>query len=182
LARDWALNKGMYAIGDPQLLIDVAMIDSTTLLEGPIYNAAYGTAPTVATASAASTDGWKSAGTSSATDFTNVDGMGTWYCRTGANAGLYRTNVNTTTTDPAVFVAFPYDVASGDTFVSVPVKQGLSFIYTTTGMFIDCSKPPGTNYFETVCEKLDLSIAGSEKAVFRFNPVHFSFTPYRIAT
>jgi len=178
LARDWALNKGMYAIGDPQLLIDVAMIDSTTLIEGPIFNAAYGTAITVATDSdGTDTTGYTTAGLSSAVDFTNVDMLGTTYFRTGANAGLYRVTANTTTTAPANDTAFPYDVASGDAFVSVPVKKGFSKIYIAgPGMYIDGSKPPGTNAFEVICENLDLSKAGSEKALFRFTPLHFHFT------
>lgn len=175
VARDWALNKGMYAIGDPQVLLDVAIIEPCSLIEGPIYNAAYGTAPTVVTdTGGADTTGYTTAGTTGTCDFTPVANYATIYCRTGANAGLYRTTNDTSTTAPDVTVAFPYDVALGDTFVRVPVKQGYSRIYIAgPGMYIDASKTPATNYFSVFVEKLDLSVAGSEKALFRFASVHF---------
>jgi hypothetical protein len=175
LARDWALNKGMYAIGDPQVLVDVAIIEPCSLIEGPIYNAAYGTAPTVVTdTGGADTTGYTSAGTTGACDFTPVADYATIYCRTGANAGLYRVTSDTSTTAPAVTVGFPYDVAAGDTFVRVPVKQGYSRIYINgPGMYIDAALTPATNYFAVFVEKLDLSVAGSEKALFRFANIHF---------
>ena len=175
LARDWALNKGMYSIGDPQVLLDVAIIEPCSLLEGPIFNAAYGTAPTVVTdTGGADTTGYTTAGTTGACDFTPVANYATIYCRTGANAGLYRTTNDTSTTAPDVTVAFPYDVALGDTFVRVPVKQGYSRIYIAgPGMYIDASATPATNYFSVFVEKLDLKTAGSETALFRFASVHF---------
>jgi hypothetical protein len=175
LARDWGLNKGMYAIGDPQVLLDVAIIEPCSLIEGPIYNAAYGTAPTVVTdTGGADTTGYTSAGTTGACDFTPVANYATIYCRTGANAGLYRTTTDTSTTAPAVTVGFPYDVAAGDTFVRVPVKQGYSRIYIDgPGMYIAAEKTPATHYFSVFVEKLDLAVAGSCKALFRFANVHF---------
>ena len=176
LARDWALNKGMYAIGDPQLLIDVAMVTSETLLEGPIYNNAYGTAPTVVTdTGGADTTGYTTAGTTGAADFTPVAYNCSIYCRTGKNAGLYRTTNDTTNTAPDVDIAFPYDVVAGDTFVRVPLKQGLSAIYISgPGMYINCSLGAATNYWNVIVEKLDLAVAKQEKALFRFCPGAFN--------
>jgi hypothetical protein len=175
VSRDWALNKGMYAIGDPQVLLDVAIIEPCSLIEGPIFNAAYGTAPTVVTdTGGADTTGYTTAGTTGACDFTPVADYATIYCRTGANGGLYRTTNDTSTTAPDVTVAFPYDVVLGDTFVRVPLKQGYSRIYIAgPGMYIDASATPATNYFSVFVEKLDLAIAGSEKALFRFANIHF---------
>lgn len=177
LARDWALNKGMYSIGDPQALVDVAIITPETLVEGPLFQGAYGTAPTVVTdTGGADTTGYTTAGTVSTAGHTPVDMLSTIYCRTGANAGLYRTTVSTSTTAPDVQVAFPYDVAAGDTFAYVGMKQGLSYIYIAgPGMYIDASASPATHYFEVIVEKLDLKTAGSEKALFRFCPQHFNF-------
>ena len=173
---DVALNKGMYAIGDPQVLVDVAMIDSNSLIEGPIFNAAYGTAPTLLTSTAADTTGFTTAGTTNACDFTPVASVCSIYCRTGANAGLYRTTNDTSTTAPDTDVAFPYDVAIGDTFVRVPMKQGLSHIYISgPGMYVNCGQTPATHYFSVIVEKLDLSISGSEKALFRFASCHFDY-------
>jgi hypothetical protein len=177
LARDWALNKGMYVIGDPQLLIDVAIIDPCSLIEGPIFAGAYGTACVVGTdTGGADTTGYTTAGTTTTLGFTGVNDFATVYCRTGANAGLYRTLNSTSATAPDVEAAFPFDVVAGDTFVGAPLKQGFSYIYIAgPGMYIDQSASPATNYFEVIVEKVDLKVAGSEKALFRFCPQHFNF-------
>lgn len=177
VARTPLLNKGMYSGGDPQVLVDVAIIEPCSLIEGPIYNAAYGTAPTVVTdTGGADTTGYTTAGTTGATDFTPVAYNCTIYCRSGANAGLYRTTNDTTNTAPDTDIGFPYDVASGDTFVRASLKQGYSLVQINgPGMYIDNATSGGTtNYFGVVVEKLDLVTAGAEKALFRFDPVHFS--------
>lgn len=177
LARDWVLNEGMYSKGDPQVLLKVAEILPSTVLEGPIYNAAYGTAPTVVADTAGTdTTGYTTAGTTGACDFTPVANLATIYCRSGANKGLYRTTNDTTNTAPDVTVAFPYDVVLGDTFVRVPLKQGFSHMYIGgPGMYIDCSQLDATNAFHTVVYKLDLREASKETATFRFCADHFSF-------
>jgi len=178
LARDVILNKGMYAAGDPQVLVDVAMIDVTSLIEGPIYNAAYGTAPTLLTSTTAETTGWTSVGATNACEFTPVANVCTAYCRTGLNAGLYRVTSDTSTTAPTVTTAFPYDVAIGDTFVRVPLKQGVSNIYIggsdVPALYINSSLGAATDYFGVIVEELDLTEAGKEKALFRFLPPHFN--------
>jgi hypothetical protein len=175
LARDWAGNGGMYAIGDPQLLVKVALISPCTLLEGPIFNAAYGTAcATVTDTGGADTTGYTTAGTTGAAPFTPVANVCTAYCRTGANAGLYRTTNDVSTTAPDATTAFPYDVASGDVFVRVPLKQGLSEIYIGgPGLYIDQALTASNN-FHVVCKKLDLTTSGSEKAQFYFTGDHFA--------
>ena len=174
LARDWAGNGGMYAIGDPQMLVKVALISPCTLIEGPIYDGAYGTVcSTVSDTGGADTTGYTTAGTQGAATFTPVANVCTIYCRTGANAGLYRTTNDTSTTAADVTTAFPYDVALGDVFVRVPLKQGLSEIYIGgPGLYIDQGLT-ATDNFHVVCKKLDLSVSGSEKAQFFFTGDHF---------
>lgn len=174
LARDWALNGGMYAIGDPQLLVKVALIGPMSLLEGPIYNAAYGTACAVVTdTGGADTTGYTTAGTTGAAPFTPVANICTIYCRTGANAGLYRTTNDTSTTAPDVTTAFPQDVALGDTFVRVPLKQGLSEIYIAgPGLYITQALT-ATNNFHVIVKDIDLRVSGEEKARFWFTMDHF---------
>jgi hypothetical protein len=175
LARDWAGNGGMYAIGDPQLLVKVALINLGTLLEGPIFNAAYGTACAIVTdTGGADTTGYTTAGTTGAAPFTPVANICTIYCRTGANAGLYRTTNDTSTTAPDTTTAFPYDVVLGDTFVRVPLKQGLSEVYIGgPGLYIDQSLT-ATNNYHIICKKIDLTTSGSEKAQFWFTGDHFN--------
>ncbi len=178
LARDWTGAEGMYTKGDPQVLIQIAEILPGTILRGPICNAALGTAPTVSTITAlGGTDGMVTADTANTPGFTNVLAMGTIYCRTGVNAGLYRVNKNTTATAPSVTTAFPYDEAVGDTLVIVPLKQGNSTIYIAgPGLYINSASGPvsaGTTLFNVIVYKLNLAEAGREYAEFRFGGDHF---------
>jgi len=178
LAREFTGQEGMYGKADPSILIQVAEINSLSILRGPVYNAAYGTAPTLLTSTAVGgTDGMVTADTTNACDFTNVTKCGTIYCRAGANMGLYRVSKDTSTTAPSVTTAFPYDTAIGDQYVRVPFKQGNSNIYIAgPGMYVDCSKNPviaATNLYNVVVYKMDLSTAGREYVDFRFGGDHF---------
>lgn len=176
LARDrYNGGRGMYAPNDRQVMVEVALIDSTTVLKGPICETG-GTAPTVVTDSAGSATGYTSAGTTSACSFTPVANTSSIYCRSGANMGLYRVTTDTSTTAPAVTVAFPYDVVAGDTFVRLSLKQGLCHAYISgPGLYLDNTLSGGTtNSYGIHCLYIDAKTAGSEYAVFRFDGVHFS--------
>ena len=146
-----------------------------SLIEGPIFNAAYSTACAIVTdTGGADTTGYTTAGTTGAAPFTPVANICTIYCRTGANAGLYRTTNDTSTTAPDVTVAFPQDVALGDTFVRVPLKQGISEIYIGgPGLYIDQALT-ATDNFHVIVKRLDLTVSGSESAQFWFSGDHFS--------
>lgn len=178
-ARDWFGAEGMYSKGDPQVLVQIEPIGPGSLIEGPIYNAALGTAPTVVTdTGGADSTGYTTAGTTGACDFTPVAKLATIYCRTGANKGLYRVTNDTSTTAPDVAVAFPYDVALNDTFVRVHLKQGFSKIYIAgPGLYIDTGTNTNshTNCFHVIVENLFLETAGKERANFRFCADHFAF-------
>lgn len=175
LARDWFGAEGMWSKGDPQAMVEVALIDPTTILKGLLYVTTYGTAPTVLTTTAASTDGFMTAGTTNACDFTPVADYGTIYCRSGANMGLYRITIDTSTTAPVVDTAYPYDVAIGDTFVRVPPRPiGKTFVqFDSESTFVNCATSPATNYYVIDVIKLGLETAGHEHVIFRFNSVHF---------
>jgi hypothetical protein len=176
-ARSTTGVEGMYKKGDNQVHLQITEILPTTVIRMPIFNAAYGTAPTLLTATAGATTGGTTAWTTNACDFTNVASMGTVFCRGGANAGSYRVSKDTSTTAPSVNTAFDVDVAIGDTFVRVPIKQGSSTAYIDgPGLYIDCSKNPviaGTTLFNIIVYNLDLKVAGSEVADFRFGMDHF---------
>lgn len=168
--------EGMYAKNDPQPLAQVAVIGPNTVLRGPIYNAAYGTACTaVADTAGTDTTGYTTAGTTATSPFTPVANNCTIYCRTGANMGLYRVTNDTSATAPDTTVAFPYDVALGDTFVRVPFKVGLSFIQINAALYVDQATGAGTNYFETCVWKMDLSTSGREYVDFSFLSTHFGY-------
>jgi hypothetical protein len=179
LAVEQCGNEGMYVKGDVQLLVQITEILPHTVIRTPIYNTTYGIAPTVLTATTAMTDGAVTAITTNACDFTNVLNMGTVYCRTGVNAGIYRVSKDTSTTGPSVTTAFPYNGAIGDTFVRVPFKQGNSTVYIAgPGLFFDCSKGPvaaGTTLFNVICYKVNLQFPSLEYAEFRFGFDHFCY-------
>lgn len=179
LARDWWGQEGMYSKGDPQNLCLVDEITPDTTIEGDIRAAAIGTAITLLTVSASTdTAGMTSATvTTNATQFTPVTLNSTIYCRSGANAGLYRTGLDSSTTAPTVTTAFPYDVAVGDTFVRVPFKQGFSSIYISgPGLWVNCAvEEASTTTFQVICEDLDLGTALKEVIRFRFCADHFSY-------
>ncbi|MFA6063975.1 MAG: hypothetical protein WC736_15410 [Gallionella sp.] len=177
LARDWALNGMGYAIGDPQLLIQVTLINDWTLIRGPVYAAAVGTAPTLLTnTESGETTGGTTAITVNTIPYTNIAALSTLYVRTGANAGLHRVTASTSTTEPAVTHAFPYDFAVGDTMVQVPFKKGFSKIYVSgPGLYVNSNQTPDANYFGAIVEAFELSTAGRESVSFRFTPEHFSF-------
>lgn len=176
LARESAFQEGMYAKGDPQALVLVTEITPNTVIEGPIFDTTYKVVTPVSTVSASTdTDGMVSANTTiNAATFTPVANRATIYCRSGANAGLYRVTASTSTTAPQVTVAFPYDIAVGDTFCYVPLKQGLSRVYIDgPGLFLDSNDGGATNNFNVFVYKLDLATAGKESAQFRFATTHF---------
>lgn len=186
VARDYTGQEGMYSKGDPQALVQIVEILPNTVVSGSIYNATWGTAPTLLTNTATDTTGGTSAFATNTAQATNVANCGTLYCRTGANAGLYRVQTAASATAPTVTIAFPYDIVVGDTFVYVPFKQGNSNIAigvsgdgtaSSKGTFVNCDLDPviaGTNLFNVVVYKLDLSTAGSETVEFRFGADHFA--------
>ena len=177
-ARDWTGAEGMYVKSDPQVLLQITEILPQTIIRGTIFNAAYGTAPTLLTNTGTDTTGGTTAFATNACDFTNVAKCGTIYCRTGTNAGIYRISKDTSTTAPSVNTAFPNNIAVGDTFVRVPFKQGASTIYIGgPGLYVDCSKNPviaGTTLFGAFVYNLNLAVSGSEYVDFRFNGDHFN--------
>jgi len=175
-ARDYHFRRGVCPVGDPRAMVEIAEITPMTVLYGPIYNSSFGTAPTVLSVTTGSTDGFVSSGVTDACDFTPVADLCTIYCRSGANMGIYRITTDISTTQPRVTHAFPEDIAVGDTFVRVPLREiGDSYVqFDAESLFIDCSASPATNYYVIRVLKLDLSESGKEHAIFRFGLDHFA--------
>ena len=170
-------NSGMYSAGDSQALVRVAVINPNTVLRGNIYNSSVGTAPGVLTATTGlSTTGFTASGT---IDVATVANMCTCYCRTGANAGVYRVVLNASSTAFTFTTAWPVAPVAGDTFVIVPLRIGYSFGQITptsgyVGMGLDSSQTAATNYFGLHVYELDLRVAGNETALFAFDAIHCS--------
>jgi len=167
--------EGYWSKGDIRAMVKVAVIDPCTVLRGNIYNAAVGTAPTLLTATVASTDGLGT--TTNATQVTPVADLATVYCRTGGNAGAYRILDTTSTTVHTWTQAMNNDIAIGDTFVIVPnLPMGTSFLQigATAGMWVEASATPATNYFIVNVLGLNLREAGKEFIDFRFDGDNFA--------
>ena len=167
--------EGMYNKSDPQPLVEVAVIGPQTVLKGDIYNGALGTVcATVTDQDGTDATGYTTAGLTDAAPFTPADSLHTYYSRTGTNAGLYRVGNGTSTTAPDVTIAFPNNVASGDEFVPVPLKQGFSLPYIAgPGLYIDQGTNAVTNSYEIIVLELNLEVSGKEHAVFMFSANHF---------
>lgn len=178
--------EGPWAKGDPIAMAKVALINPSTVLRAPIRNAAIGTAPTVVTATAGDTDGLGV--TTGSIDFT-ADGnpISTIYCRTGANAGVYRILDSNSATVHTWDTATRNDTEIGSTWVAVPLRtHGLSTVLFdgTTAMFIDCADAPalgGDGYWGINVIRLDLATAGGEYAEFSFEAGHFLLDIERVA-
>jgi len=177
-ARKFFGVEGMWAKNDPQPFVKVAVIDAHTVLRGNIYNATVGVAPTVVTASAVNATAGLGMTTGSI-DVATIAQLCTTYCRSGANRGLYRVNLSASATAHTFTTYWPYTLAIGDTFVTVPLKPfGTSYAQITTtagyiGMGFNCAATPATDYFLIDVLELDLREAGKETVLFRFAPCHF---------
>ena len=174
---EWVGVEGPYGKGDKLAMVKVALICPGTVLRAPIYNDAVGTAPTLLTwASAASTTGV--AITTNAVEFTPVTLLATIYCRSGENAGIYRTTSNTSTTAQTWNVAMPYDTAVGDTFVMAGCRAfGPSYVRfgdDTCCSYMNNSETQATDYDTIWVHRLDLSVAGEEYVEFEFDSDHYS--------
>jgi len=171
--------EGPYPKGDPIAMVKVALLDPTSIIRAPLYNAAVGTAPTLLTATAITAHGLGM--TVNATSFTpTTDSDSTIYCRTGANAGAYRHMDTASTTGLAWDRAMRAELVIGDTFVAVPMRtfgpSTINFDDTCMG-FVDCGDSPakaGTNLWAVNILRLDLREAGREYVEFRFQTNHFT--------
>lgn len=174
-ARSYFGKEGSMYAGDPQACVQVAVLSPETILKGRIYNNAWGTAPTVLTVTTGSTTG---AGfTANAAEHTPVAYNATVYCRSGANRGLYRVTTDTSTTVRTVNHYFPYDIAVGDTFVSVNLNAlGPSYAMTDTAgtYFNNSAAVTTTNYIWIDVLELHLETAGDEHVIFRINPIQYA--------
>ncbi len=169
-------NIGVIDDGRPKA--EVAIIDPCTYIKMPIWNSTWGTAISVGTVTAAGASTTGAGFTASTTSdcSTPVAGLGTVYCRKGANKGVSRVSSDASQTVKTVFDYFKYDIAAGDQFVSVPLREGMSYIQIdATSTFIDASQNSATHYYIVDVVELNLATAGQEYAVFRFTSEHFSF-------
>lgn len=167
LARDFAFAEGMTSKGEPSLMAHVALIDSTTIVEGPIMVTAFGTAPTLLTMTTGSAAGITGFVHNTA-DMAFPTLNNTYFCRSGLNTGLYRSSYATSATNPTFYRPFPYATAIGDTFCGVNVGMGRTKMdFDAVGMYIN-NAAALSSYYAVDVLSMNLTKAGQEKAQFRF--------------
>lgn len=146
----------------------IVIVPGDTLIKGPIYNAAFGTALTEQTVTTASSTGVTiTAANDAITDI--ADDFATAYCRTGANRGEYRVvTTSTSTTANTVTVPFPYAIAVGDVFVIASCVLGHGGLdIPATANCIDGNNDMDA-YYDVYYHSIDLSESGKEFAIFSF--------------
>lgn len=170
--------EGPWGKADKRAMAKIQLIGPSTLLRAPLKNDAPGTAPSLLTCTTADANGLSV--TTNATDVAPVAALTTIYCRTGLNAGIYRSLYTTSTTVHVTEEEWPHAIAVGDTFVTVPLRtHGRSYIRCgdeTYCTYINVSETPATNYDVIHVVRLDLSVAGSEYVDFYFDARSFSTT------
>ena len=167
--------EGPWAKGDRQLYVQIAEITPETVLVGPLYNGAVGTAPTVVTATTGC-GGDGIGATTGSSDVATVANFSTIYMRSGANQGIYRTLTSASATTHTWLKAMPATLAVGDTAVIINGIRPYGPCYAqfdTEAIYIDVSAALTSHYYIIDVVELDLSEAGNEHVKFRFNMDNF---------
>lgn len=171
---EYVLTGGKYVKGGKEAMALVALITPETILKGPIYNAAFGTAITVGTVSTGDANGVSL--TTSALEVAGVATLASLYFRSGANRGVYRITDDASTTAVTWDKSTPAAVAVGDTVVRA---NGLRLFgpsrtqFDSESMYINSAAALTADYYGVDVIALDLSEAGKEHVIFKFNADHF---------
>lgn len=164
--------------GDRHAMVEVIPITAETVLKGPIYNAAYGTAISTKIPSSTETDGLDFS-TTAATTTATVANFSTVYCRVGNNQGCYRILDSASATTHTNSAAFPYDITTSDRYVFVNGLRpwGMSYLqFDGESMYVEANSALTSDYYIVDVLRLDLSTSGEEYVEFRFAPVNFIST------
>ena len=165
--------QGMWKVGDTDYKVLIAVVTPDTILEAPIYNAAFGTAPTEVTVTSGSTTGLGC--TTGAIDFTPVSKNATIQCTSGANRGVARLIDSTSTTIHTWDRPMKEDIAVGDKFIAVnlPYFGAAKMQLDSESMFIDTSAALTSDYYSIFVYRLYMDDKNNVKAEFSFLPVHW---------
>ena len=167
-ARDFFGVEGMTAKSEQQAMVKIAVINTSTVLEADIRGATINTAPEVVTCTTVSSDGLTGM-VHSALSWTTTANQNTYYCRSGANLGFYRTSYAASTTTPTFYNPWPYDWAVGDTYVVVPVAIGGSkYLEFYGGLALWVSSTDDlTHAFE--CDVISMNLKETGKCTVQFS-------------
>lgn len=166
----YTTTQATVAANGPSEVQVALIVPGDTLIRGPIFNAAFGTALTEITVTTASSGGVTITGANNAiTDI--ADDFATAYCRKGANRGIYRIiTTSTSTTANTVTIPFPYAISAGDIFVVASCVLGMGGLdIPATANCIDGNNDMDA-YYPVFYTQIDLSVSGREWAEFYFHP------------
>jgi hypothetical protein len=153
-------------IGQTEIEMTV-IVPNDTLINGPLYNATYGTAITELVCTAISAAG-TTATHAGITGIDYSDDYGVMYCRSGANRGHYRTMITPGTAAQVSHVPFPYDMAIGDIYVSGPGVPGITGLQLDADAnFIDAGDTLAI-FFDVWLHIQNLEETGQENYTFTF--------------
>lgn len=167
-----------YIIGDPQAFVKVAIIAPGTVLRGPIFDAAVGTAPAPVAVTVASGGDGIGCSTDAATVAT-VANFSTIFVRSGANKGVIRTLTSASTTAHTWLKAMKADMAVGDTVVVLNGLRPYGPAYMqidSEAVYVDANAALTADYFRINVLKLSLSVPGNEYVEFCFDGDNFAAT------
>jgi len=168
--------EGEFIKGDPQAMVEVAVVDPCTILRGPIFDGALGTILSEVTVSTASGGDGIGCTTDAATVAT-VANWSTIHARSGANKGVYRTLTSASTTAHTWLKAMKADMAIGDKAI---VLNGLRpygpsrMQIDSEAVYVDANAALTADYFIIHVMRLHLSEPGNEYVEFRFDGDNFS--------
>jgi|TARA_Y100000310_G_scaffold266592_1_gene278147 hypothetical protein len=167
-------DRGSWIYGDKSVHVKVALLTPWTKVKVPLFNAAYGTAPTLLTNTVADATGISGTVTN-ACDFTPVADTCSMYCRTGLSEGQQRVTDDTSTTTPTNDQAFSKGTAIGDTFVRVPGRTfGESALATDAeALYFDVAQTSDDNHWIFNVLEMNLQNAGEEHVIGFFDYQHF---------
>lgn len=167
-------GKGPWVYGDKQVLVKIALLTPWTKVMVPLYNGAFGTAPTVLTNTVADTSG-VSGSVTNACDFTPVANEASIYCRTGASDGQMRITSDTSTTTFTNTKALSGGTTVGDTFVRVPYRVfgNCSVVTDAEALYFDVSATGASNNWHFNVLELNLQVLGNEHVIGFFAARHF---------
>jgi hypothetical protein len=139
-------------------------IPGVTLIRAPIYNTVWGTALYEIVNATADSTGLAVVSPVATADI--ADDLGTIYCRSGANRGIYRNITDISTVTTTVTVPFPYGIAAGDVFVQAAVTLGYGgFDPCTAADAIDGNNDMA-DYYSVYYHDINLEESGKEYATF----------------
>jgi hypothetical protein len=167
----------MWPYGDKSVHVKIALLTPWTKVSIPIYNGAFGVAPTELNVTTAGTTGLIGGElVTDACDFTPVVDTCAIYCRAGNNKGVYRNTDDTSTTVPTCDIGTPNAVEPvGSTYVRVPVRTfgSAPIVLDAESLYIDAASTSASSYYNFNVIELHLEELGKEHAVGFFASRHF---------